>query len=571
MARGTTLKQVCPFCGETGIETSRFDFGSEILISLQCGHTIAKSSLESEELKIVSNDGRELFPYQLDGVRFFEEQADCNGLLLDEQGLGKTVQIAALVQRNKKQLLPMLAVVPSQLRAQIFAEMWRWAGIAAQIITSSKEQPYPELFPICIVSVDTLRLVRPDVKVISDWDIAIAEAKGKKLEKTVAKWSDETCAKFKFIWCDESQKIKNPGSSRTQALRLIAGARMRLGQEKPRVICTSGTNIEKHAGEYFVTLNLTRPELFPQQSTYQLQHCEINPETGKVMGLKDPERFRELTKDFILRRKREEVMPDLPKVFRQFQLAELEGDELTAYLKILKEFMKMSEDPERPMTPTDILGYLSRMRHVTGIAKTKATVEFVKEFLVNCDRKIVVFLHHKMGAAILLEKLGKVIAELKKEHFEETGEELKLNIPLHLPGGLKMGEGSRIIEQFKLPENRILLASELAAGVGYNMQFCSDCLFMERQWNPSAEEQCEGRFPRPRPEDPWPADYKINAHYLIAAGTIDDFLTDIIETKRRNVAQTLDYQEIEWDEKSIQMELAKVLQVRGLQKWKLVA
>jgi SNF2 family DNA or RNA helicase len=546
----TILTEKCPFCGKLAAEKDRITLGSEIWIELACGHTLIKDALKTDEsIRIVSSDGRELFPFQIETVKF-AEAADCNCLILHEMGLGKTVIECALLARNPD-LLPALIVVKSGLRAQWFMEIFRWTGMAAQVITSSRELPHFDIFKVVIVSIDTLRLLRPDVKVVSDWDVAMAEASGKKISKQrPVIWTDEICAQFKHICVDESQKIKNPGSSRTQALRKIAAAAN--NGSKARVTCMSGTNIEKHAGEYFVTLNLTRPELFPSQSTYQIQHCEVNIETGKLGGLKNPERFRELTKDFIIRYKRDDVLPDLPKIFRQFRLAELEGGELDAYIKVVKEFMEAMEDPERPMLPTDILGFLSKMRHITGIAKVDAAVDFAEEFLLETERKLVIFLHHKMAAAILEKKLG------------ERMKEGAFNPPLSLHSQLDLNQRMAVIEEFRKPENRIMLASTLASGEGLNLQFCSDCLIMERQWNPSYEEQAEARFPRPGST----AD-RVNATYLIAAGTIDDFLTDIVETKRRNVAQTLDGKEIEWDEKSLVGELAKVLQTKGLAKWRL--
>jgi len=413
---------------------------------------------------------------------------------------------------------------------------------------------------------DTLRLLRADCKPSSDHDVIIAQSKGRELPKEPRIiWTDEICAKFKFIVVDESQHIKNPGSSRTKALRKIIAASN--DGKKARVICMSGTNIEKHAGEYFMTLNLVRPEIFSNQSQFQIQHCEINPISGKIMGLKNPARFKELTRDFIIRYKREDVLPDLPKVFRQFRLAEMEGNELDAYVKVVKEFQEAMDDPERPMLPTDILGFLSKMRHITGIAKVNAAVGFVEEFLLESERKLVIFRHHDIASAALLKKLEKLCkyGDPNVKDGDPRAKVLNLfNPPLDLHSGLNLDQRSALIDEFRKPENRIAVMSTLAAGEGLNLQFCSDCLIMERQWNPSKEEQAEGRFPRPGSE----AD-KINAHYLIAAGTIDDFLTEIVESKRRNVAQTLDGVELEWDEKSLIGELARVLSVKGLKKWSL--
>lgn len=552
------LNEKCVACGKIAREVSRWNDGSCFYITLECGHSIIRDmeilqskSEDVPEVEIVSSDGRTPFGYQIETAKFMEK-TDCNGLILHEQGLGKTVIACMLLKRNEKNLMPALIVVKSGLRLQWAAEIIRWTGIIPQVITSSRDQPMLDIFPIVLVSIDTLRLVRPDIsgeEDVFEWQDG-KMASVRKSKKPL--WSDELIGKFKFICVDESQKIKNPGSSRTQALRKIAG----LANEgkKARVICMSGTNIEKHAGEFFVTLNLVRPELFPQESVFKLHHCEIDPMTGKIHGLKRPEVFKNLTKDFIIRYRRADVMPQLPKVFRTFRLAEMEGGVLQEYIKVVKEFQEYMDDIEKVKNTTDILGYLTKMRHITGVAKVDAATEFVEEFLLSYDddRKIVVFLHHKRAAALLMERLSKVC------------QDGAFAPPLEYHAGLDMQQKNNVIEEFKKPGNRILIASTLAAGEGLNLQFCSDCLIMERQWNPSAEEQAEGRFPRPGSTSD-----KVNATYLIAAGTIDDFLTQIVEEKRRNVANTLDFENIQWDEKGLMAQLTEAIRVKGLKRWRL--
>lgn len=562
----TQLKTVCPSCGKASQEISRDDIGGEIWINLSCGHVVIHEGLVDpdevvwqELLKRMAGHRLAPFPFQVEGVKF-AEAADCNALILDEQGLGKTVQECMLLARNP-QLLPALIVCKSGLRAQWFNHIFKITGKAAQIITSGKEQPFLEFFDVVIVSVDTLRLVRPDIKIITDWDRTKAEAKGKKLKENKPIWTDETVAKFKHICVDEVQKVKNPGSSRAQALEKIVS--ISDNGNRARFIGLSGTPIDKHAGEFYPALHFARPQLFSNQSTYVIQHCRINPETGKIGGLKNPERFREITKDFIIRRKRADVMPQLPKVFRQFRLAEMEDGDVAAYIKIVKEFQDSMDDPDIKLSQSDILGYLSRMRHITGVAKVDAACEFVEEFLLenDNDRKLTIFLHHKMAAQILMAKI------------EQLCKDGNLAPPLYLPGGMQLDMRVAVENEFRKPGNRILIASTLASCEGLNLQFCKDCLFMERQWNPTQEEQAESRFPRPRESmeelAAWGPDDKIMAYYLIAAGTIDDFFTDIVEVKRANVAQTLDGEEMTWDENSLIGELMRAIQTKGLKKWSL--
>jgi len=575
------LKPKCPQCGKDVQEVSRINWGNYKLIKSACGHSFTEDKLVSVEVWPKSRDGRELFPFQKEGVHFLED-AGCNGLLLDEQGLGKTVQAAMLLNRNED-LKPALYVVKSGLRAQWFAELLRWSDVVAQVIESSRELPDVDMFDVIIVSLDTLRLVRPDVNKPTDQQMEIWKAAGdKRAEKNYEPlWSDELCAKFKHIVIDESHLIKNDSSSRTKALRTIVGAAERVGQDRPRVLCMSGTQIEKHAGEFFVPLNLVRPEMFNNKERFERWECDHHPVSGKIMGLRDPEGFKAKTGDFIIRRLRKDVLPDLPKVFRQFRLAEIKGEDLNSYVAIVKKFQELMNSGELK-SPTDILGYLQHMRHITGVAKTEACVEYVEEFLleageseyeviendvakrITAGRKLVIFLHHKNAGTIIMHHIEN-ICKYGTPNPKPGAPVLDLyEPPLYLNADVPSMDRQKMIEEFKKPGRRIMVASSMVAAEGLNMQFVSDMVMMERQFNPSKEEQCEGRFPRPGS-----LASVINAVYLIAAGTVDDFLTKLVEQKRANVANTLDGGEISWDQDSLMNELAEVIRVKGLRQWSL--
>jgi SNF2 family DNA or RNA helicase len=580
----TILKPKCPFCSKDIQEISRTDWGDTYLIESKCGHTIVREKLVSEEVWPNSRDGRFPFQFQKDGVLFLE-RAECNGLLLDEQGLGKTVQECMLLNRNFEDLTPALIVVKSGLRAQWWAELFRWTGHIPETILKSTDKPQFDYADIFIVSIDTLRLLRPDINYPGDEEFERWKASGDKRAKKNYKpiWSDDLCARFKHICIDEAHLLKNDGSARTKALRKIVQAGEMAGQ-RPRIICMSGTAVEKHAGEFFVPLNLTRPEMFNNKTRFLMYHVAHHPISGKPMGLKDPDRWKELTGDFIIRRLRKDVLPDLPKIFRQFRLAELEGGDLEAYKRLVQKFMK-DMDAGKIKTPTDVLGYLSHMRHVTGVGKTEACCDYIEEFLlesgestyeaqifnekneletkeITAGRKLVVFLHHHMAQNIIGQQIEN-LCKYGTRDPEEGAQVLNLYAPpLYLDASVPTMQRQKVVDEFKKPENRILIASTLVAAEGLNLQFVSDAVMMERQWNPSKEEQAEGRFPRPGS-----LASKINVVYLIAAGTIDDFLTTIVEQKRRNVANTLDGGEMDWNQDSLMMELAQVLASKGLAKW----
>lgn len=563
----TILVKRCPYCNKKAQEIERKSYGSTIIIKYECGHSVTR---KAAELKAEEQDydwtwidpgtkrQKEAFPFQVEGVKHIEANG-FSGIIGDEQGLGKTIQGAFIIKRNIERLLPALIVCKSGLRAQWWKEIYQITGLAAQVIETGNEKPMFEFFPIVIISFDTLRLVRNDIG--SEWQEAKQEyLSGKKKKKRKALlWTDEICAKFKYVIIDETQMIKNSDASRTQALRKIVTA------AQAPVLGTSGTPVENNSGEFFTILNMVEAGMFPSEAGFIIQHCKVD-DKGKIRGLKYPEAFHEKIKKLYIRRKRADVKKDLPSVFRGSRFTEIAGDTLDAYKKMVGEFQEFMTDldsQDRAPSMADyanILAYFSRMRHLTGIAKVDATVEYVTDFLISTDRKLAVFVHHKEVMNELYEKLS--------QWCTDGG----FAPPVVLRGGMALDKKQAIVDEFWKPENRILIASTLAAAEGTNLQCCQDALLVERQWNPAKEEQVEGRFPRPREGTNLPAwgpDDKIQMMYLIAAGTIDDFLTELVEIKRIAKDETVDGKTSPEDEYDapLMMQLAETLMSKGLKKW----
>jgi SNF2 family DNA or RNA helicase len=580
-----TLRQTCKFCGKVAQEKSRREAGKRWMIKLECGHTLVIDKLETPAEDAIpefrSRDGKVAYPYQIRTAEFFEK-AGLNGIMAHEMGVGKMVCSCLLIKRNEEEVTPTLFVCKSGLRYQAFMEIVRWTGLIPQIIESARELPQFDYFPIVIISYDTLRLVRPDID--REWEMMDAagvvgesyRVNGREVKTAKPiRWTDDICAQFKHIVMDECQMIKNPDASRTRAMKKIASAWQRVkGAERPRIMGLSGTPIKNSADEYAPILHMVNPTMFPSENGFIARDCTPIG-SGNRYRLRNPEAFHEKTKDFILRYTRAEVLPELPTISRMFRYAEIEeGDVLTKYQDTVKEFMKFMDDKEEVSMRdiTNILGMFSRMRRLTGVAKVQATLEFIEEFLLSTDRKIVVFVHHHETASTLFSAL------------EDLMREAAMDAPLLAMPPFDARKRQEIINEFKgvtvqqneagewieVPtgkNHRVMIASTQAVGEGFNLQFCSDCVIMERQWNPASEEQAEARFPRPGTLltnlD------KINCTYMIAAGTIDDFLTELVERKRSIVASTLDGIEMEWEENSLMLELAQVLQVKGLKKWKM--
>lgn len=476
---------------------------------------------------IISLDGKKLYPFQNDGVRFIEKSGG-RCLIGDEMGLGKTIQFLSFLYLHPE-ALPALVIGKSSLKYQYQYEFMRWMGkdAFAQVISSSKDTFLPGVKSY-IMSYDLLRRMKPEFK-------------------------DQVSDTVKTIVLDECQQIKNSESQRTKFTR-------ELTRLVPNVIALSGTAIKNHAGEFFPILNMLKPEIFPRESTFLRQDCEsyYNGYGYKVGGLANPEAFKRKTSHFIIRREREEVMPDLPKIDRQFAFHEMAKEVEQAYLQQFQlfrdEYNKQGYDPDASAfdKASNILAYLSKMRHIVGLSKIDPCIDHVMEFLGSTDRKITIFVHHRDVSSILTEKLNRLLRELELEPVIELTADLD---PEHRYSG---------VQEFKdNPKKRILIASTLGFGEGLNLQFCSDCIILERQWNPSNEGQAEARFPRPGSTAS-----SITVHYLVAVGTVDEFFAEIVERKRVIVDSTLSGEAAaEWDQSSIMKELTAILAASGGRRW----
>lgn len=527
---GSTIhKEPCPYCGQVAIETSRTRVENKDIIELECGHTLTKSVVNVYDFETYKKikTGRNFTPYdfQAEGAVFLDK---CNGrgLIADEMGLGKTIQ-ALIWLKEHKEAWPFIIVTKASLKVNWYREIIEWLGIPLiQFLDSSNEVPIPNMgFVGYIVSVDTV---------------------GR------AKWVEDITEHdfIKTVVLDECQTIKNMNAKRTKAVRNLC-------QGKDHIIGLSGTPVKNNAAEYFPVLNILRPEKFYGWSPFIQTWVEVyrNGYSTKAGGIRPDklDEWNDLTRNFIIRRKRLEVMPQLPKIMRSFQYHDLGDHVRKAYTEAFDDFMNACSSNSIDSW-TNTLAAMSRMRHLTGIAKIDPCVSHVEDFLLNNpEEKLAIFAHHTSD---VIPTLGMKIDQLLVPN--------NFNPCLYITGQTPSELRQELVDQFKNnPLNRIMILSTLAAGEGLNLQFVSNCVMLERQWNPANEEQAEGRFSRIGARE----NTSISAVYMVAIDTIDEFFAKLVEQKRSFMASTLDGESYQWDETSLMKELAAELQAKGRKPW----
>lgn len=532
MAVSQLLKVECEKCGKIAVEESRVKIGATHLIRLACGHLMSYASAVAKTdaiyNDIVFNDGKRPRPYQVDAIKFAEEN-NFNVIIADEQGLGKTIEVLCLLRLHPKKLLPAVIVVPTTVKLQ-----WMWEidriccpdgtpdqklQFLTQVIQSGKEKAMPG-FQIYIVTFDMLK--KDDLfQYVPD---------------------------IKTIIIDECQRIKNHLSDRAKAVQKIA-------KKTDYHIPMSGTPIKNNAGEYFTVLNLVAPHKFPQWQRYVDTYCD-SYDSGwgtKVGGLRNAQFFHDDTANIIIRRTKDQVLKDLPSLDRKFFHVDLDPKLNKAYAAALKELDDLFYDDELNefQKGSATIAIMAKLRHITGISKIDTCIDFVTEFLMSSERKITIFVHHQDVGQLLEAKLNDW---LKSGAFPNV---------LMMHSGLNGDQRAQLAKDFKDTNARVMIASTLAAGEGLNLQFCSDSVMLERQWNPANEEQAEARFHRFGQEN------NVSVTYMLASGTIDEYFTELVEQKRSIVMSTLDNKQVAWDQQSLMKELTEALLTKGRDKWRL--
>lgn len=521
---------------------------------LECGHLIIfPKEQEVKPLPIEFDPERfhnrktkdTPYPFQELGIKFaIEHEYKC--LIADEQGLGKTVQALGIMHHamktNPDDFFPVLILSKSNIRVQWMVQLLNWNGMdfIPQMIEDGKNPPILG-FNVYIASYDILRRFSKKEKVIT-------KSKYGHEYETTKRENPFYDFPFKTIIMDEVQAIKGD-SQRTEEVKRIA--------EGKNVIALSGTPIKNSASEYYTILHLLAPNKFPTKEGYLRRWVRIEYINGyeKYTGIKYPEDFASFTSDIIIRRTREQVKDEIglrvTKANRIFYHVDFESDKLKkAYQDAEAQFIRDMEEKTKARTAIELIAQLAIMRHLVGLNKIQPTVDLAVEFLLeNPTGKLVIFTQHT--------DVQDAIVTLLSRWCRDGG----YKEPLQFHSGLNANERFEIVAKFADdPSIPFIIGSTIAMGEGVDrlQEVCNDCIIAERQWNPANEEQAESRLVRIGQKKGF-----VNATYPIATDTIDEYFTEIVETKRRAMKETLDGQTAEWDETGLLTSLYDAIMSKG--------
>ncbi len=561
----TRLQDKCPTCGyvakqvrEHGVTCDDECSPDANYTLLACGHTTRKLLPKGtpwgtyqafgdkncfhtwDKNTCTKCNRKRLYKFQVEGCRFGElALSKYYGVgIFDDMGCGKTNQAMAIIYFHPELCDPTLWVVKASLKYQTAVNIMLWNGDkhVPQIINTSKDWLIPGMKHYIIgydMLVEKVRTLKNGTISKSGFDIEQFNRVG-----------------IKCVVLDECQMIKNAGASRTQKVRQVVKGR--------KVIALSGTPWKNRGSELYPVLNMLNYQKFYSEKQFKSQWVDYYwtgkyRKEGGIIPRRIPA-FKEYIKDFVIRRERKEVLPELPDVTRTKLYVRLDATQEAAYDEAVEEFVQWFQEQKANISFMHILAAMAKMRHLAAIAKIPATVDYVDEFVENTDRKLVIFLHHiDVGQMIFMQ-----LNEYYGKKFNDDGTPNPDYMPvIQITGGMDGQKRHELVDLFNNSPRALMVASTLSSGEGLNLQTGSDCILHERQWNPANEEQVEARFIRIGQTRE-----VVNAVYAHLEGltTIDPQLDAINEQKRGQFHAVMNESEaIPWNQDSMMRELAEMI------------
>ena len=433
----------------------------------------------------VLNIQAELRDYQKKGIQWLQmlHHYGFGGILADDMGLGKTLQTIAFLSSQVQADTSVLILAPSGLIYNWADEFQKFAPdldvAVVHGLKSHRESILAENHQIYVTSYATFR---QDSEIYRDLS-------------------------FDFLFLDEAQVMKNAQTKIAQSLRRFV---------VPSVFALSGTPIENHLGELWSIFQIVLPGLLPAKKEFMKLSTE---------------RVAQFIKPFVMRRKKEEVLTELPDLIEVVYKNELEDQQKAIYLAQLQQMqerLRQVSDSEFQRNRVEILTGLMRLRQI-------------------CDTPAL-FMENYQGESGKLDSLRDLLVQIAEgghrvlifSQFRGMLDRIEQELPdlgltsFKITGSTPSQERQEMTKSFNQGERDVFLISLKAGGVGLNLTGADTVILVDLWWNPAVESQAIGRAHRMGQEQ------AVEVYRLVTRGTIEEKIQELQEKKKNLVSEILD-------------------------------
>ncbi|HUY49044.1 MAG TPA: SNF2-related protein [Streptosporangiaceae bacterium] len=415
-------------------------------------------------------------------------------LLADDMGLGKTLTaIAFHLARQRGAAGPALVVCPASLLANWEREFARFAPDVPVRRYHGASRSLDDLSAGDVV-VTTYQTLLRDASRLAEvrWDTLVA---------------------------DEAQQVKNHRSQAACTLRSLPSAAR---------IAVTGTPVENSLSELWAILDWVNPGLFGTLPTFRERYGraaerEADGDAARRLG--------RLISPFVLRRRKTDpdVAPELPDKVVSDSYAPLTTEQAALYRAATADTLKRIAASAGIARRGQVLRLLQSLRQICN-----SPAHFLREPADSWDADAQAARSGKLQA---LDELMESVAAAGDAALIFTGYvSMGHLIQAHLRarrmpvefvhGGVAVARRQEIVDRFQSGDSAALILSVRAAGTGLNLTRASHVIHFDRPWNPAVEDQATDRAHRIGQHR------CVNVHHLIAEGTVEDRIAELLARKR---------------------------------------
>ncbi len=387
--------------------------------------------------------------YQEWGVKYILHQERV--LLGDEMGLGKTIQaIAAMVSLKNTGATHFVVVCPASVITNWCREIRKHSLLQVTKVYGQGRKSALNLW-------------------LQTGGVAVTTY------ETTGYFTLQANFKFSLLVVDEAHYIKNPEARRTVNVKNICG-------HADRLLFMTGTALENKVDEMIELIQILRSSIASQ--------------IKGIAFMSAAPQFREKVAPVYYRRKRDDVLTELPELIESKEWCDLLPMEEEIYERTV--LMKNYADIRRVSWNVDDLYYSS---------KAKRMMEIIEE-AESEGRKIIVF-------SFFLDTIRKITILLGDRCLN----------PIN--GSVPPQRRQEIIDEFdSAPAGTVLAAQIQSGGTGLNIQAASVVIICEPQFKPSIENQAISRAYRMGQAR------NVLVYRLLCEDTVDEKITALLDEKQ---------------------------------------
>ena len=403
-----------------------------------------------------------LRPYQADGVRFLLGRR-LNAILADEMGLGKTVMtIAAVLAADARALV----VGPANVLYNWADEVDRFTDRIPLVYHQQRWIGNPES-RFLLTTYDALRSLDPNHPQVASRDVLIL---------------------------DEAHYVRNPETQRSRLVKALP--------QKRRMLLT-GTPLVNGIDDYYELLEQVDPQRFASRSEFQRTWKVDASLFNKYAAVRNvaAEFLQRATRDVLLRRRKAEVLTELPARVIRVQHHELTPQQDRVYQGLETRALETIREGKSDVA---VFAAIHSLRHHLALARVDAVKERIEELLAE-DEAIVVYSHY--------------LEPLEKLHELVEGSAM-------LVGATPPKRRQELARSFgQEGGSQVLLAQMEAGGIGLNFTAARYVLFVHFGWTPAVHAQAMDRVHRIG------QDRTVFVEFFVTPNTIDERIARILMRK----------------------------------------